>query len=85
MSEQGQLRDRLRDLAPRLSADPEPVRKKLAELLVADPPGFRVAALEMLPAVARLVPRLVQKYRVPVVRMAAEPGTGVPDGVAEST
>ena len=49
MSEQGQLRDRLRDLAPRFPTDSEPVRKKLAELLVADPPGFRTAALEVLP------------------------------------
>ncbi len=49
MSEQGQLRDRLRDLAPRFSSDSEPVRKKLAELLVGDPPGFRTAALEILP------------------------------------
>ena len=49
MSEQGQLRDRLRDLAPRFPTDSEPVRKKLAELLVADPPAFRTAALEVLP------------------------------------
>lgn len=49
MSDQGQLRERLSDLAPRFPVDPEPVRKKLAELLVADPPGFRLAALKVLP------------------------------------
>jgi len=49
VSDQDQLRERLSDLAPRFSVDPEPVRKKLAELLVGDPPGFRGAALEVLP------------------------------------
>ena len=52
MPDQHQLRERLSDLAPRFPVDPEPVRKKLAEMLVADPPGFRAAALGILPGLA---------------------------------
>ena len=49
VSHQPQLRERLSDLALRLPEDPDPVRKRLADLLVADPPAFRGAALEILP------------------------------------
>lgn len=51
MPDQDQLPERLSDLAARFPEDPEPVRKKLAELLVANPPGFRSAALGVLPGV----------------------------------
>lgn len=51
MESQDQLRDGLSELAQRFSVEPAPVRKKLAEMLVADPPGFRAAALRTLPAI----------------------------------
>lgn len=57
MSSQDQLRDRLRELAQCFREDPEPVRKTLTELLVADPSGFRAAALEVLAGVSDPSPR----------------------------
>jgi len=45
---QDETREWLRELARRFSADPDTVRKRLAEFLAADPIGFRGAALGVL-------------------------------------
>jgi hypothetical protein len=48
VQDRDQLRERVSGLV-RSSGDPDTARKKLAELLVADPPSFRAAALQVLP------------------------------------
>jgi HEAT repeat protein len=54
---QDQLRQRLRESIGAFSVDPDGARKKLAEMLTADPPVFQTEALSMLPEVRDPAPR----------------------------